>query len=33
MEEGRREGWRGGRRVKVGIRELGGRKLCQMRRE
>ena len=36
MEEGRREGevWRrGGRRVKVGLRELEGRKLGQGRRE
>ena len=36
MEEGRIEGggWRrGGRRVKVGLRELEGRKLGQGRRE
>ena len=36
MEEGgeREEGWRrGGRRVKVGLRELEGRKLGQGRRD
>ena len=35
MEEGRREGegCRGGRRLKVGLRELEGRKLGQGRRE
>ena len=32
MEEGRREGGMGGRRVKVGLRELEGRKLGQWRR-